>query len=545
MRSSRQARSPPGSARSGNAGSGRAAASPSAASPNGNSAAATPVCVECRKPFRFDCSEWVRVKPAAASEFTLDVTDRDSMELLAQVRDAPAPAPLAAHGAPELCPIDTAPTVVFGTRTNGTPPAREIEAGEWVKLTPEQCYAHCLMLGDAMGEDFPLCAPCWGHLLRRKQRELSQLRAATDDVVETIRGLDGDGMALTLPAPDADALRRAVAADADDAAARAEEDEIRAAEAELAALVAEGAALDAELEALEKREDAVAGAVQDRLAAQWLAVEDRDRVAEERSRLDAEAARMETLVAFDALFPIDIDAAVPTLCGLRLGRLPSSQPAPPETNAACGLLLTAASILRRRHEGKLRCPNVRSLVLAGEASQIEVVSGKSTGGKVEKVDFHIKTSFFSWRTFGPAWVAFATLCEALVRALRSKLEEKASEAAADAVATTEDRGAGSDAAATRETALKLLDEGKQLPRVDGDKVGGFSVRYGDAPDHTWTSGVREVLRMVKWCFRADALVVFGLPPAVVPAKPLDAAHSQNDAAAPMAGERNQSAYGEQ
>ena len=460
--------------------SGRAAGSPTQSGP---SSTVNPVCVECRKPFKFDCAEWVRVKPGVGSDFTLATEDRESLELLAYVHDS-APPPAAADAA-----YGGDPTVVFGTRAT-TPPARELEAGEWVKLTPEQCLAHLLMLGDATAEDLPLCTPCWAARLRAQQQKLGDIRQQTEDVVATIRSLDSAEMAMTLEHGVADTLTHGNGgSDSDtDADAAAEEAAIRAAEAELADLDRERQSLDAQMRGLEAREDAVAGAIQDRLAAQWLSGEDADRMAEKHARLQSEARRLSSVVAMEAMFPLDLDAAVPTLCGLRLGKLPSSQPTPQETNTACGLLLTAMSIVRRRHEDRVKCSSVRSLGLAGEASQIEV-AGK--GGKLERLDFHIKTSFFSWRTFGPAWVAFATLSEAVAKALRGKLEELDTASSAAAEATK-----------------KLLLDAK-LPRVDGDKVGGFSVRFGDAPDHAWTSGVREVLRIVQWSFRADALVVYG------------------------------------
>jgi hypothetical protein len=415
------------------------------------------LCVECRRPFVIDAAAWQRLKPSPESDS-------------AHVADLASQA---------YAPRNNAPTVVFGT-SESEPPQQQLAAGEWVKLSQMECLDHMFAAGDYTGADFPLCASCWTTHLSKERSGVDGTAAELRHVMDTLAALDPSDVALTLST--ADTRSKADVTQPTPAQRAHLEDELR----QIAELEAEEVELDEEIERLRRQEDAMAGRLNDYLAAQWLEVDDAERRAADKRRAETALSRLNAAVALEFLFNIDTDSTVPTINGLRLGRLPSFQTPPTEINAASGLLLTAVSLLRNRHLDNIVCPLVTKLVAYGDASRIEIMNVKS--GKVESQDFFISQKFFTWRTYGPAWVHLVALVNAMVNMFRKKLQAVP---AADA--------------ARHRKAQALL--GAELAAISGEKVGGHSVKYGDATDHTWTMGVRETLKIVSWMFRADDCIM--------------------------------------
>jgi hypothetical protein len=411
-------------------------------------------CVACRKPIAIDGRSWLRLTPSAPSA-------AEASSPISVSRDFP---PAAAH----TVLTAAAPQVVFGS----APEAAHSSRTDWLQLSEHECLDHMYAVGDFLAEDFPLCTACWTHRLAEGRKALGALAAELEHTMDTTDSLTPQGASMALHLGDlAEALGSQSSTDVD---LRQDREMLIATLAKVRELESEDAALDEELAQLAREEDEIAGRINDVLAAQWLGIDDQERMAADRRRLEVSLQRLERNAALEFLYHIDTEATVPTINGLRIGKLPTAQTPPAEINAACGQLLTLASVLRQRHVDDIKCPVVKSLTLNGDQSRIEVV----VKGKPESQDFFITQKFFTWRTFGPAWASFASLMSALSATLRAKLSNSK----------------GGNAA-------KLL--AVDLPDVREDKVGGYSVRYGDCPDHTWTSGVREVLKLTAWCAKAD------------------------------------------
>lgn len=201
-----------------------------------------------------------------------------------------------------------------------------------------------------------------------------------------------------------------------------------------------------------------------------------------------------------ATFHLEFDDNNIARCnGRRIGRLPVTPVADDEINAGCGFLSLLMNYLLNTYTRmeKTLC----SMDPQGCASTITIFAPNQ---KRSSVDFHIKRRFFSWSTFGQAWVHFAACTHEVVQSIREALRAKAhrvksnssfapSTASAQLVQRIEEHIA----------MLQSLPKIVVQPNAAGAKVDEDSVKYGDASDQQWTAAVRGILKLLSWSIAAD------------------------------------------
>jgi hypothetical protein len=203
--------------------------------------------------------------------------------------------------------------------------------------------------------------------------------------------------------------------------------------------------------------------------------------------IHADALRKTILL--HCIFPIDCSSTIASIRGCRIGKVDTgilpiprlnstvSQVPNEEINVACGYMAELLCVLARGCDVVTE-PQI-SIRPQGSRSVIEVQRNPK---KREILDLFISDKIFSWKTFGPALVEFAQ-CTAKVVVMTEKqlFTIKAS--------TAFDPPAGLSSEAPF--------------KIEGEKVGGFSIKHGDASDETWTKGMRNLLAVLRWVVEAQ------------------------------------------
>jgi hypothetical protein len=317
--------------------------------------------------------------------------------------------------------------------------------------------------------DLSLCCKCWKESLQAGQKAVDRLTEEIDILV-SLADVDDESLALCVSADPASLL---------DVEATSAMEQSLAVDAELEQLRQTLQLLEkTELETKRQEESSFR-----RLAAARYHVsvtldgEDAVRMATEH--LSARQKKLDSVLLLAEFFIISTSGAFGTINRLRLGRIaPSGETTEfpvtiTEVNCACGYLLHLLSYLC--HTNKVLLTNA-ILRPSGDCSKIEIVS---VGGKKgEVLDFFITDKFFKWKTFGPACVAFAQCTKELVSAIQADLLSR-SQAHCD------------NASSTTVTFPPHL--------IDGERIGGFSVKSGDTSDDNWIKGMKCLLGVLEWC----------------------------------------------
>lgn len=268
----------------------------------------TLLCVNCRKHMLIDARSWIRVipppdcyatssspahgnalfsSPAALSNST--TLGRDFNSAANSLQSYPV-----SLGQSMVAQEDggIVPRVVFGV-SDTEPPQAPIERGEWIKLSESECLDQMYAVGDFAAEDFPLCTPCWTSRVAERQKTLTRLSSHLRHTIDTCEGLTVSDVTMALqPASlvgDTDAIQHVAATGSE---TDTDTQELNALREQLQALEREDATLNDQLHALQREEDSVAGQVNDLLAAQWLAIDDQERILADRRRLEASVSTL-------------------------------------------------------------------------------------------------------------------------------------------------------------------------------------------------------------------------------------------------------------
>lgn len=194
-------------------------------------------------------------------------------------------------------------------------------------------------------------------------------------------------------------------------------------------------------------------------------------------------------------FSISHDGIFGTINGLRLGRQTSHPVDWPEINAAWGhallLLSTAARSVGYKFRGYELAP------MGSTSSIIQIASN----GKKRKLELWTQAGAgdmilgltFMHRKFDAAMVAFLDCLKQL-----GDFVEVQSRNMVDQQLTRVGSRDGSPAVAGTER-QRRREKGLQLPYlIEGDKIGGFSIRLGVAQDDGWSSACKYVLTCCKY-----------------------------------------------
>ncbi|KAL2154254.1 hypothetical protein VTH82DRAFT_2930 [Thermothelomyces myriococcoides] len=338
--------------------------------------------------------------------------------------------------------------------------------------------------------DHPVCVDCTDVLLEELQKKLEITARERDAYIAYLKELQASTPTDEEVRAQEEALRKAREAEA---AAREEirqlEREKEALDAELLALEEESRQLDAEEEAFWRERNAFAS----RLAEFQ---NERDSI---NSKFDHDSRQLEKLQrsnVYNDTFWISHDGTFATINGLRLGRLASNPVDWPEINAAWGhallLLHTVADKLGFRFEGyelqpmgstsriiRYDQPSPSSSRLGGGSS---AAAGGGSGGsgrsapppppKRHVLDLYSSGDMplgltFMHRKFDNAMTAFLELVRQL---------------GAHVYAQTAAEG-----------------NPLSLPyRIEGDRIGDFSIRLGVSQDEAWTKACKMTLTCCKF-----------------------------------------------
>jgi beclin 1 len=318
--------------------------------------------------------------------------------------------------------------------------------------------------------DLPLCSKCWKESLQTQQKAIDSL----SEEIEILNGLavvNDNSLALCV----CEELGSLVDSDA------------VAAVMENRTIDVEVAKLRAEVDALQEAEWQLA-AEEDRSLRGLTAAKYNAAV-----MLDGEAAvlmstelllsrqkKLESVLLLAEFFIINTNGPFGTINRLRLGRISNSAQATTtefpvtvtEVNCACGYLLHLLSYMCYTNKVSFASTVLRP---NGDSSTIETVPGG--GKKGEVLDFFITEKFFKWKTFGSACVVFVQCTKELVSVLQSSL-------------------------------LARFPAHQESPNgnvtfpphpIEGDKIGGFSVKSGDTNDESWVKGMKSLLAVLDWC----------------------------------------------
>ncbi|AEO54079.1 hypothetical protein MYCTH_2296191 [Thermothelomyces thermophilus ATCC 42464] len=328
--------------------------------------------------------------------------------------------------------------------------------------------------------DHPVCVDCTDVLLEELQKKLEITARERDAYIAYLKELQAGAPTDDEVRAQEEALRRAREAEA---AAREEirqlEREKEALDAELLALEEESRQLDAEEEAFWRERNAFAS----RLAEFQ---NERDSI---NSKFDHDSRQLEKLQrsnVYNDTFWISHDGTFATINGLRLGRLASNPVDWPEINAAWGhallLLHTVADKLGFRFEGyELQPMGSTSRIIRydqpspSSSSRLGGMTGRSAPPPPPKrhvLDLYSSGDMplglaFMHRKFDNAMTAFLELVRQL---------------GAHVYAQTAAEG-----------------NPLSLPyRIEGDKIGDFSIRLGVSQDEGWTKACKMTLTCCKF-----------------------------------------------
>jgi beclin 1 len=282
------------------------------------------------------------------------------------------------------------------------------------------------------------------------------------------------------------------AAQKEEASAMAEllalEAERRSVDAELAALALEEQELQKEEQAFWAEHNAFTATLAD-LEAKKLSVE--TALAHDQKQLDL----LQRTNIYNDIFSISHDGIFGTINGLRLGRMAAHPVDWPEINAAWGhtllLLSTVARTVGFRFAGY-------DLVPMGSTSRIIKLSPGNatggTGGRPKRYVLELYTSgdmplglTFMHRRFDAAMAAFLDC----LSQLGSFVEKESARIA--------NNSSSSPGSARGSVDGRKASAGVSLPYIiEGDKIGGVSIRLGMAQDDSWSSACKYVLTCCKF-----------------------------------------------
>jgi beclin 1 len=199
------------------------------------------------------------------------------------------------------------------------------------------------------------------------------------------------------------------------------------------------------------------------------AVDERDALAARVEGAERALAALRRTNVLADVFPIRSAGAFGTICGLRLGRTPEEAVEWDEINAAWGQAVLMLDCLARKLGAELGPPHR----LEPRGSYPRVHDGRGAA-----------------ELFGPA---NKILCPSYDRAQAGFLAclQELARALAARGATVPDPAAAAAAAARKPFELPYP--------VDGDRVGGLSVRYALSRDKAWTRALKRVLANLKVC----------------------------------------------
>ncbi len=196
-------------------------------------------------------------------------------------------------------------------------------------------------------------------------------------------------------------------------------------------------------------------------------------------------------------FSISHDGVFGTINNLRLGRTSAIPVEWSEINAAWGHTLLLLYTVARSAEF-----NFRGYQLAPMGSTSSIIQLAERGGKRRKLDLWTQGDLplgltFMHRRFDAAMVAFLDCLKQLGDYVEA---ETANNPTVSPPRTMSPRSVG-DQASVRESTrvLRGVKRGLELPyQIEGDKIGGFSIRLGVAQDDGWSSACKYVLTCCKY-----------------------------------------------
>ena len=202
-----------------------------------------------------------------------------------------------------------------------------------------------------------------------------------------------------------------------------------------------------------------------------------------------------------AAYQLDVDDTIPRINGRRVGRLQHQNVTDEEINTGCGFL----SLLMHHFLQSYTKMEKTGCCMEPQGSQSTITVFFP---KRNSVDFHIKRKFFSWSTFGQAWIFFTICTQEVVSAMIIAMRAKAQKLRANASFS-----AGTPLANLVNRIDDQIASAQSLPKIhvttarDGSnptaKVDDNNVKYGDASDPMWTAAVNGLFRCLKWCIEAE------------------------------------------
>ena len=325
--------------------------------------------------------------------------------------------------------------------------------------------------------DLPLCAKCWKEWLQNEQKAVDAL-AEEVSVLESLTDLVPESLSLCLC--DGGGSSRFV-----DGEATKTVEECFELDRELQTLRSQLCDLSAEDQAHEIEEDDTLRCLHSAQFHNAFLLDGEAAVVMSTEQLSNRQKKLENVLLLSEFFIINTSGTFGAINRLRLGRItnPSDTAVEfpvtvTEVNCACGYLLHLLSYMCHINKVVFASTVLRP---NGDCSTIELVHGG--GKKNEVLDFFITEKFFKWKTFGGACAAFLHCTKELVSALQTKV-------LAALPAHKDSHGSVS------------------FPPhpIDGDKVGGCSLKSGDTNDENWVKGMKCLLAVLDWCIATTTTV---------------------------------------
>jgi len=337
--------------------------------------------------------------------------------------------------------------------------------------------------------DHPVCTECTALLLSSLEARLEASVRERDAYIGFLKRLQNDVPTESELAASKEALRQARE---DEEKATQEllrlEAERKAVDQELADLSAESLALNAEETAFWRTHNAFSSTLSSALAAHAS-------ITASLAHDTAQLSLLQRTNVHNDTFSISHDGIFGTINGLRLGRMAAHPVDWPEINAAWGhtllLLSTMAKMAGFRFRGYELCP------MGSTSSIVAVTEGRA--GKAGRRRLELWTSgdmplglTFMHRRFDAAMAAFLD-CLAQLGAFVEAASERTS---MDRERRSVDGGSGR---VSRDGSQRGRRMGLKMPyTIEGDKIGGQSIRLGMAQDDGWSSACKYVLTCCKY-----------------------------------------------